>query len=268
MDQGERASRFVSAGLRRHEETVWTVGSLVTSLTVWEGVVRGGWVVNTFLPAPSGILRAAWQFYASGEILEHLQASGLAFAVGLVLAIALGVPIGMAIGWSPRLESVFAPYLSALYAVPKLALLPIVVLWVGISLWSVAVVVFLAGLFPIVVNLATAVRSVDPMLLRVARSFEAGTFRTMCTIIVPSSVPFFLGSLRLAIIGGLVAVVVGEMYASKAGVGYLVAVTGATLQVTKMFAAVLGFTVSGLVALWVIDAAQRRVERWRPTRVA
>jgi len=96
----------------------------------------------------------------------------------------------------------------------------------------------------------------------------AGELRTIWTVVVPSSVPFFLAGLRLAVIGGLVAVVVGEMYASKAGIGYLVAVTGATLQVTKMFAAVLGLTLSGLLALWAIDRTQHRVERWRPGRSA
>jgi NitT/TauT family transport system permease protein len=109
---------------------------------------------------------------------------------------------------------------------------------------------------------------VDPTLLRVARSLQAGRLRTIWTVVVPSSVPFFLAGLRLAVIGGLVAVVVGEMYASKAGIGYLVAVTGATLQVTKMFAAVLGLTLSGLLALWAIDRTQHRVERWRPGRSA
>ena len=115
---------------------------------------------------------------------------------------------------------------------------------------------------------ASAVRSVDPALLQVARSFEAGQLRTIWTVVVPSSVPFFLAGLRLAVIGSLVSIVVGEMYASRAGIGYLVAVTGATLQVDRMFAAVLCLTVSGLFALWAIDRAQRRVERWRPARAA
>jgi ABC-type nitrate/sulfonate/bicarbonate transport system permease component len=252
--------------LRTHEEKVWSVGSLLASLIAWEGAVRLGLITNTFLPAPSAILRAVVALYTGGDIGEHLTASGLAFITGLALAVGVGVPTGVAIGWSARLDALLAPYLAAFYAVPKLALLPIVVIWVGISLWSVAVVVFLSGFFPLVLNLAAAVRSVDPMLLGVARSFQAGALRTMLTIVVPSSVPFFLAGLRLAIIGGLVAIVVGEMYASRAGVGYLVAVTGATLQVDKMFAAVTSLTIAGLVALWLVDWAQRRVERWRPPR--
>jgi len=254
--------------LRAHEEQVWTLGSLLGGLLAWEGAVRLGVITNTFLPAPSAIIKAAGPFYASGDIHEHLAASGLAFAIGVALAVGLGVPTGVAIGWSDRLDAILAPYLAAFYAVPKLALLPIVIVWVGISVWSVVVVVFLAGFFPIVVNLAAAVRSVDPALLRVAKSFEASEPRAIWTVVVPSSVPFFLAGLRLAVIGGLVAIVVGEMYASRAGIGYLVAVTGATLQVEKMFAAVLGLTLSGLLALWAIDRAQRRVERWRPARAA
>jgi len=252
--------------VRDHEEEVWVVGSLLVSLLAWEGAVRLKLITNTFLPAPSAIFRAAVSLYAGGDIREHLAASGSAFAVGLGLAVGVGVPLGVAIGWSPRLDAVLAPHLAAFYAVPKLALLPIVIVWVGISIWSVVVVVFLAAVFPIVVNLATAVRSVDPVLLQVPRSFEAGALRAIWTVVVPSSVPFFLAGLRLAVIGGLVSIVVGEMYASRAGIGYLVAVTGATLQVDKMFAAVLCLTASGLFALWAIDRAQRRVERWRPAR--
>jgi ABC-type nitrate/sulfonate/bicarbonate transport system permease component len=230
--------------------------------------VRLGLITNSFLPAPSAILKAAVSLYTGGDIREHLTASGSAFVIGLGLAVAVGVPTGVAIGWSPRLEGILAPYLAALYAVPKLALLPIVIVWVGISIWSVVVVVFLAGVFPIVVNLATAVRGVDPALMQVARSFEASALRAIWTVVVPSSVPFFLAGLRLAVIGGLVSIVVGEMYASRAGIGYLVAVTGATLQVDKMFAAVLCLTASGLLALWVIDRTQRQVERWRPPRTS
>ncbi len=252
--------------LRTHEPQLWAAGSLVAAVLAWEGAVRANLIRSTFLPAPSAILAVAWPLYTSGEIGEHLLTSGLELGVGLALAIALGAPTGIAIGWSPRLDAVLGPYLAALYAVPKLALLPLVIIWVGISLWSVVAVVFLAAFFPIVVNMATAVRTVDVSLLRVARCFEAGALRTLWTVVLPSSVPFFLASLRLAVIGGLVAIVVGEMYASRAGIGYLVAVTGATLQVPKMFAAVLGLTVGGVLALSGIDGLQRRVERWRPVR--
>lgn len=254
--------------LREHEEQLWAVGSLLTTLLVWEGAVRLGLIRNTFLPPPTTILKAAVSLYTGGDIREHLTASGSAFVIGLALAIGVGVPTGFAIGWSPRLDAILAPHLAAFYAVPKLALLPIVIVWVGISIWSVVVVVFLAGVFPIIVNLATAVRSVDPALMQVARSFEASALRVICTVVVPSSVPFFLAGLRLAVIGGLVSIVVGEMYASRAGIGYLVAVTGATLQVDKMFAAVLCLTASGLLALWAIDRTQRQVERWRPPRTS
>src|SRR5581483_3088293 len=129
--------------LRTHEPQLWAAGSLVAAVLAWEGAVRANLIRSTFLPAPSAILAVAWPLYTSGEIGEHLLTSGLELGVGLALAIALGAPTGIAIGWSPRLDAVLGPYLAALYAVPKLALLPLVIIWVGISLWSVVAVVFL-----------------------------------------------------------------------------------------------------------------------------
>ena len=267
--EGATRSRPVVAQImRRQEPRLWSVGSVVVVLLTWEGLVRGGLVTTRFLPPPSHILAATWHLYVSGEMLEHLGASAASFAVGLGAAILLGVPIGLTVGWSPRLDALLAPYLAALYATPKLALLPILIIWIGIGLGSVAAVVFLAALFPIVLNLATGVRATDVLLLRVARSFEAGDLRILWTIIMPSTVPFFLVGLRPGVIGSLVSIVVGEMYASRAGIGYLVAVMGATLQITKMFGAVLVLTVSGLVAILAIDWLQKRVEAWRPARAS
>jgi len=95
--------------VRRYEEQVWTVGSLLASLLVWEGAVRLGLITNTFLPAPSTILKAATALYTGGDIREHLAASASAFVIGLGLAVGVGVPLGVAIGWSPRLDAVLAP---------------------------------------------------------------------------------------------------------------------------------------------------------------
>ena len=143
------------------------------------------------------------------------------------------------------------------------------IVWVGISIWSVVVVVFLAGLFPIVVNLAKRrpERGSRPAASRPQLRGRPATPHHL-TVVVPSSVPFFLAGLRLAVIGSLVSIVVGEMYASRAGIGYLVGGDWRDAQVDRMFAAVLCLTVSGLFALWAIDRAQRRVERWRPARAA
>jgi NitT/TauT family transport system permease protein len=252
--------------VRRQEPRLWGAGAFLLALALWEGCVRAALARTTFLPPPSAVLGAAWGLYATGEMWSHLGASGIAFAAGLGIAVGLGVPAAFAIGWSPRLEAILAPFFSGLYATPKLALLPIVIIWIGISLWSVAFVVFLTAFFPIVINLSTGVKTADAALIRVARSFQAGRLWMFWTIVLPWSVPFFLAGLRLAVIGGLVAIVVGEMYASRAGIGYLVAVTGATLQVTKMFAAVLVLTVCGLLFVLTIELLERRVERWRPPR--
>jgi NitT/TauT family transport system permease protein len=233
-------------------------------VVVWETVCRSGAVSPIFLSAPTAILRAAGEMAASGELGEHLRTSGAEFTLGFLLAAATGVPLGLLAGWYWRLQALLDPFLTAFYATPRIALLPLIILWVGLGLVSKVLVVFLGAFFPICLSTIAGARTVDPRHVRIARAFRASEIRLFRTILLPSCVPFILAGLRLGVGRALVGVVVAELYAGTAGIGYLIAVAGATFRTERVFVGVLVLMAFGLLANAALARLEARVERWRP----
>jgi NitT/TauT family transport system permease protein len=238
--------------------------AVVVVVAVWEAVIRARLIDPLFLSAPSTVLRTAGALVASGELLQHLRASGAAFCLGFLLAVVTAVPLGVLAGWHARLRFVVDPFLSAFYATPRVALLPLIVLWVGLGLGSKVLVVFLSAFFPICLATIAGGRTVDPGLVRVARSYRASALRIFGTIVLPSSVPFIVAGLRLGVGRALVGVVVAELYAASAGVGFLITAAAATFQTDRMLVGVLVLMVFGVLCNEALSRIEARVERWRP----
>src|SRR5262245_50840849 len=231
---------------------------------LWEVVGRAGVVNPIFLSPPTVVLRAGVGLARSGELLEHLRVSGVEFGIGFLLAAATAVPLGLVAGWYRRLHFVLDPFLSAFYVTPRIALLPLIVLWIGIGLVSKIAIVFLGAFFPICLPTFAGVRTVDPGLLRVARGFHASELRIFRTIILPSCVPFVLAGLRLGVGRGLVGVVVGELFAGTAGIGFLIGASGAAFRTDRVFVGVLILMGFGVLCNEVLTRLEARFERWRP----
>jgi NitT/TauT family transport system permease protein len=204
--------------------------------------------------------------FADGSIYEHLQASGTEFFAGFALAVVVGVPLGILMGWYSRLNAVLEPFVSALYATPRIALLPLVVIWFGIGLGSKVAIVFLGAIFPILVNTITGVRTIDADFIKVARSYGATDRQMFLTVALPSSVPLLLTGLRLGLGHALVGIVVGEMYGATQGLGYLIAVAGARFQTDKVMVGILLIASLGIALTELLRAIERRFERWRPNQ--
>lgn len=220
-----------------------------------------------FISSPSRVYAAGYKLFASGEIWPHLKVSGTEFAVGFAGAIAVGIPMGILVGWYKAAFSVSNPFISAMYATPRIALLPLIIIWVGIGIWSKVAIVFLGAVFPILVTTMTAMQTLDPSLLRAARSFGAGDREIFRTIALPASLPFILAGLRLGAGRGLIGIVVGELYAANAGVGYLIAVYGSTFQTDKLFVGVVIIAITGIVVVEILRVLEKRFEAWRPRHV-
>ena len=153
-----------------------------------------------FISSPTLVAQAAFRmFFVTGEIWRDLGWSGLGYVLGLALAITVGIPLGLAAGWYRRLSYAVEPFLSALNATPQVAFLPLIVVWVGTGLGTRVLIIFLLAVLPIAINAHAAVRTTDPRLVKVAASFGAGDWRLFRTIILPSSLPFLLAGLRLAV---------------------------------------------------------------------
>ena len=259
-EEGDRSSsRF-----ERHER--WIVGATAVGAVLggWEWVGRSGLVDALFLSTPTAIVATAVEMAGTGELSEHLAASGTEFFAGYLLAVLTAVPLGLLAGWYARLNYALDPFLSALYATPRVALLPLIILWAGVGLWSKILVVFLGAFFPICMSTLAGVRTVDPSHLRVARSFLAGDAHVFRTVILPASVPFLVAGLRLGVGRALVGVVVGELYAASAGVGFMIALAASTFRTDRLFVGIAIIGAFGVLCNEVLSRLERRVELWRP----
>jgi ABC-type nitrate/sulfonate/bicarbonate transport system permease component len=266
---------------RAHERAILGTSAVILFLVVWEGFERGWWaqalgpllgasaarwqLKPIFISSPTLAAQAAFRmFFVTGEIWRDLAWSGLGYMLGLVLAIVVGIPLGLAAGWYRRFSYAVEPFLSALNATPQVAFLPLIVVWVGTGLGARVLIIFLLAVLPIAINAHAAVRTTDPRLIKVASSFGASDWRLFRTIILPSSLPFLLAGLRLAIGRGMIGVVVGEIYGSATGIGAMISQAGARFQTDKVFVGVLTIVAAGVILVEIVQRIERRVDVWRP----
>ena len=238
--------------------------AVVLALVAWEAAYRLRLVDPLFISAPSRVSIAAVELFAAGGIWNDLRVSGVEFLVGFLLSVVVGIPMGLVMGWYRRLAYVLDPFVNALYATPGVALLPLVVIWLGIGIWSKIAIVFLGAVFPVLLSTYAGVRTTDARLLRGARSFGADDLQIFRTLVLPGSVPFIVTGLRLGVGRALIGVVVGELYAAQAGIGFLIAVAGNQFQTDKVFVGVFPIALAGVASMGALTRLERRFERWRP----
>jgi ABC-type nitrate/sulfonate/bicarbonate transport system permease component len=222
--------------------------SVVVFLGLWQFVTGTGLIDPIFLASPSAIAKVTWeQFFVTGDIYPHILVSLTEAFIGFALAIVFGVLLGLVMGRFERVREVLEPFVMALYTTPSVALLPLFILWLGIGLWSKVLIVFLGGVFAILVNTIAGVRSTNPRLIETARAFTASETEVFLYIILPASTPFIVAGIRLAIGRVLISVFVAELYASNQGVGFLITQAGMTYNTPLMLMGILLFTVTGMV---------------------
>lgn len=258
------ASRLYKFYLIQEKKILGTI-AVILFLITWEAF--GNWfqIVNPmFMSAPSLVFNAGFQMFASGEIWNDLYISGIEFAWGYSLSVVFAVPFGIAIGWYKRFAYVCDPFVNAMNATPRIALLPLVIIWLGIGVLSKVGIIFLGAVFPLLINTRDGVKTTPANLLTAARSFGASEWMIFKSVVLPSTVPFILTGLRLAVGRALIGVMVGELYAATAGIGFMITVAGATFQTDKVFVGVLIFAISGMTLTAVLDRIEHRFDKWRP----
>jgi NitT/TauT family transport system permease protein len=253
--------------------------SVTTFLVLWQllGVVRTAWPQGVslggikfavpptlFLPVPSEVALAFRDLVQGGELAQDVAVSLQEFAIGYVMAVVAGIFLGLTLGWYRRFSYAIDPFITFFYATPRIVLLPLLIIWFGIGIWSKIAVVFLGAFFAIVINTAAGVRNLDANLIKVAHSFGASDLKLFTTIALPGSVPFILTGLRLGIGHALVGVVVGELVAAQHGIGRLMAIAGATFQSDKVFAGLIIIASAGMLTTMFLQRLERKFEAWRP----
>ena len=266
------ASRLYKFYLNQESKILGT-SAVIVFLLLWEFMGGALSVYNPipilrinpmFMSAPSLIFKAAVDLFSSGEIYHDLKISSIEFFWGYVLAVVVAVPFGILTGWYKRLSYVFDPFVNAMNATPRVALLPLVIIWLGIGILSKVGIIFLGAVFPMLINARDGVKTTPLNLINAARSFGASEWQVFKSVVFPSTLPFLLTGLRIAIGRALVGVLVGELYAATAGIGFMITVAGATFQTDKVFVGVLIFAISGIVLTEILDRIEHRFDKWRP----
>ena len=258
------ASRIYKIYLANEKKILGTI-AVAIFLIAWELVGNVfQWINPMFMSAPSLIFKAGYEMFRTGEIYHDLYVSGVEFLGGYFLAAVVGIPFGIMTGWYKRMSYIFDPFVNALNATPRVALLPLVIIWLGIGILSKVGIIFLGAVFSILINTRDGVKTTPVNLLNAARSFGASEWMVFKTVVVPSTIPFILTGLRLAVGRALVGVLVGELYAATAGIGFMITVAGATFQTDKVFVGVGIFALSGMIGRELLTTVERRFDTWRP----
>ncbi len=260
-----------SAFKQRIESMALGTAVIVLLLIIWEFLpyfvpMKQG--TRLFFTVPSRILATLWQMFASGSIWAPLGVSATAFAIGLALAIAAGLPLGILLGRSNTLNAMFDPFITAFNATPRLVFLPLLMLWLGIGVWSKVAIVFLGALFPLLINTHEGVRNADKLLINVVRSFGAKEWDVARLVVIPNSLPFIVVGLRLAIGRAILGVVVAEFFGAQDGLGVLMVRAASSFNVDVVFAGLIIFAALSLIMTGLVKLVEERMNRWRPQRAA
>lgn len=250
----------------RHDALIVGTGSMLLVLSLWEWAWQAGMISPLFFSGPSAIAKQFVYGWTKGNLKADIAYSGINFMVGLSAAVIAGVVLGVIIGWYRMARLTMDPFLNALYATPRIAMIPLIIIWFGVGVWSKIFIVFISAFFPVLVNTVGGMRAIDRDLLRAARAFCATDWQIFKTVAIPGSVPFILTGIRQGVALGLIGVVVGEMFGGSQGVGFMVAYGGQTFATDTLFVGVIIIAFSGIVMTSLAERLERRFSRWRPER--
>jgi ABC-type nitrate/sulfonate/bicarbonate transport system permease component len=262
-----RTARTATAPKKQNQNEKYVYGTVavLVALGLWQLVAWLRIKPAIVLPGPWDVVRAFRQLFSTSAIWTDLATSGRELLYGLVLATLVGLPLGLVIGWYRRLSYVLNPFVTFLYATPRIALTPLLIIWLGVGQTSKIAIVFLMAVFPVLINAATGVQSLDPAMVRVARCFGAGDLAIFRTVALPGSVPFIISGLRLAVGQALIGVFVAELSGAMHGVGMLMSLAGQQFQTSVVFAGLFIFAITGVVLTGLLRRIESHYAAWRIT---
>jgi len=249
---------------RRARHRLFVIGiravSLAIVLAAWQ--IGGQRVDSVLFTTPSAVAAAAVQMIASGELWSYLWPSLVVLVVGLAISAAAGIAVGLVLARFWVMDVALDMYVTFLYSTPTVALVPLIVLWVGFEFTAKVVILFLFAFFPLVINTYQGVKHVDPRLLEVGRAFRCSERQLWANIVLPAALPFIVTGLRLAVGRGLIGMVLADLYTAISGIGYLIVRSASTYRVDKMFVPIVVLGLLGITLTALLRAAERRVAPW------
>lgn len=243
------------------------IGSLVVLaifLALWEWGPPALGMPEFVMPTFSRVVQEAGRMWSDDQLLRHSAITALEVVVGFALGSLLGVMFGVALGLSPRAEAILSPYILALQIAPKVAFAPLFVMWLGYTVYPKILVAILIVFFPVMINVLSAVRTVDPDMVNLVRTLNAGRVQIFRLVEFPSALPALFSGLRIAATLAVIGVTVGELVGGNLGLGYLLVDAEGQGNTAGVFVAIVGLTLIGILAYAAVVWAERRVLHYIP----
>lgn len=237
--------------------------SIAAVLVGWEGLGRSGLVAPLFLPPLSDVLVEGATMAGSGELLGHLGASLWRMLWGFVAGAALGVGLGLAMGISHRVDDLTHPLVAGAYPIPKIALLPLFILWLGLGEATKVAVIAMGVFFPVLVNTRAGVKNVSPLLIQAAVSLGSGRAHIARKVLLPASLPTIFAGLKLGAGAALLLLVTAEMIAADRGIGFMILSAANLMQTTRLLFGILLLAAMGLLSNWLLDRLEKALVPWK-----
>ena len=261
QNKSAAVSNKETAERRQIPSWVITVASVAVVLIIWE--IFGRQINPVFGSYPTAIAAAFWELLISGQLGAALYDSLRPFVLGYGLAIVVGIPVGLVVGRFRVAEAALGLYVTAGYAMPLVALVPLLILWLGLGFAVKVAVVFLMSLFPIIINTWLGVVAVPKTLIEVGKSFVAPDLVILRRIILPATLPYIMAGIRLAVGRAVVAMVIAEFFTTISGLGAVIINSANNFDTATMFVPIIILMAMAIGLNWLIGWVERRVAPWQ-----
>lgn len=252
----------------RRQRMVIGVLNLATFLVLWQVAATVSDLPKLFLPSVTEVFAELVELEAEGLLWSNLWISLSVYLIGMAISLAMAVPMGLAIGGIKILDKIFSPYVWAIYTTPRIILMPLILLWVGINDTARVTIIVLSAVPATLVVVMEGVKTVDNSLLTAARSFGADRVTLFRTVVLPSTVPFIATGIRMGVSRGLIGLFIGELFTSANGIGYILTLASKTFNSAQTFGILLIFVLFCVSMVSLSQLLERKVSAWRPQPAA
>jgi NitT/TauT family transport system permease protein len=248
------------------KERLLAIGSPVALLVLWQILSWLKVLDARFIPSPLTIFEGGVVLIRSGELWTHLSASLWRLAGGFLIGTIPGIALGLVMGLSRYVRAALDPIVAATYPIPKIAILPLIMLYLGIGEASKIAIIAIAVVYLVLINTMVGVLTIDAIYFDVAKSYNAPWRKLFTRVIIPGALPLIFAGLRLSLGVSLIVIVSAEFVAAKAGIGYLIWSSWETLVIENMFVGIIVITVLGVVSTFLLKELERVLIPWRRER--
>jgi ABC-type nitrate/sulfonate/bicarbonate transport system permease component len=244
-----------------------TLVNLTCFFLLWELIARAEWVNPLVLPKASEMFSATYESFASGEMWPHVKHSAQNFFIGMLISSAIGIPLGLALGASKTLDTILSPYMWTMASLPRIALVPLLILTLGFGNKMQLTIIVLSAVFPIAINCWAGVKTVDPSLLRAGAVFGANTVTQYRKIVLPFTLPFVISGIQQGIARALVGMLVGELLGGGGeGLGRVLALSADRFDIPLLYGVLLLLAIMSVSAVQAMRWLEKKVAPWREAR--